>query len=104
VVTMRQGDIWWLESETERRPVLVVTRSAALPFLQRVVVAPVTRTIRGIRSEILLDEAEGLPQPCVASFDNLTTVATSNLTQYVGTLGVRHDELCRALRFATACS
>jgi len=104
VVTMRQGDIWWLESETERRPVLVVTRSAALPFLQRVVVAPVTRTIRGIRSEILLDEAEGFPQPCVASFDNLTTVATSTLTQYVGTLGDRHDELCRALRFATACS
>ena len=101
---MRQGDIWWLESETQRRPVLVVTRSAALPFLQRVVVAPVTRTIRGIRSEILLDEAEGLPQQCVASFDNLTTVATSNLTQYVGALGVRHDELYRALRFATACS
>jgi len=101
---MRQGDIWWLESETQRRPVLVVTRSAALPSLERVVVAPVTRTIRGIRSEILLDEAEGLPHPCVASFDNLTTVAASNLTQYVGTLGVRHDELCRALCFATACS
>ena len=51
MVTPRQGEIWWAEAEDKRRPVLVVTRSEALPVLTWVVVAPVTRTVRQIPTE-----------------------------------------------------
>ena len=53
----RQGEIWWAETEAKRRPMLVVTRSEAVPVLAGIVVAPVTRTIRDIPTEIQL----GLP-------------------------------------------
>ena len=50
----RQGEIWWAEADDKRRPVLVVTRNEAIPVLSRVVVAPVTRTVRGIPTEVAL--------------------------------------------------
>ena len=49
-----QGEIWWAETEEKRRPVLVVTRSEAVPVLTGIVVAPVTRTVRDIPTEIRL--------------------------------------------------
>ena len=65
----RQGEIWWAETEEQRRPVLVVTRSEALPVLTGIVVAPVTRTVREIPTEVRLGEAQGLPVDCAASFE-----------------------------------
>ena len=56
---------------------LVVTRSEAVPVLTGIVVAPVTRTIRDIPTEIQLGEAEGLPVDCAASFDNLQRIRRS---------------------------
>ena len=50
--TPRQGEIWWAEAEHERRPVLVVTRSEAVPVLSGIVVAPITRTVRRISTEM----------------------------------------------------
>ena len=50
----RQGEVWWAETEQARRPVLVVTRSEAVEVLIGIVVAPVTRTVRGIPTEIPL--------------------------------------------------
>ena len=52
----KQGEIWWAELESARRPVLVVTRTEAVPVLTGIVVAPITRTIRSIPSEIRLGE------------------------------------------------
>ena len=69
-----QGEIWWAETEDKRRPVLVVTRSEAIPVLTWLVVAPVTRTVRGIPTEIALGPEEGLPEPCAASFDNVQPI------------------------------
>lgn len=99
----QQGDIWWAESEDKRRPVLVITRSGAIPVLTRVVVAPVSRTVRGIPTEIGLGPSEGLPTDCAASFDNLQTLLRSVLTQRAGSLGARGEEICRALRALADC-
>jgi mRNA interferase MazF len=103
VTTPRQGEIWWAEVEAARRPVLVVTRSEAVEVLSGVVVAPVTRTVRRVPTEIPLGEAEGLREHCVASFDNLQRIRRSALTEKAGDLGIRRDEICFAVRAMTDC-
>ena len=59
-MVVSQGDIWWAEAEDKRRPVLVVTRSDAVPVLTWIVVAPVTRTVRDIPTEVRLGAPHGL--------------------------------------------
>ncbi len=103
VTIPQQGDIWWAEVETARRPVLIVTRSEAVEVLTGIVVAPVTRTIRQIPTEIPLGEPEGLREECVASFDNLQRIRRSSLTEKAGDLGLRRDEICQAIRAMTDC-
>ena len=99
-----QGDVWWAEVDDQRRPVLIVTRDAAIPVLRRVVVAPVTRTIRSIPTEIPLGADEGLPADCVASFDNLQPVNRHLLTTQAGALAAgRRHEVCRALAALADC-
>lgn len=100
---MTQGELWWAEAEDKRRPVLVVTRSEAVPVLGWLVVAPVTRTIREIPTEVALGPDEGLGEVCVASFDNLQPVRRSFLTGCLGSLGPRHPEICRALAALADC-
>jgi mRNA interferase MazF len=98
-----QGEIWWAEIEEKRRPVLVVTRSEAVAVLTGVVVAPVTRTVREIPTEIPLGNAEGLPVECAASFDNLQRIRLSALTERVGDLGARRQQICGALQALADC-
>lgn len=99
----RQGDIWWAEAEDKRRPVLVVTRSEAVEALTGIVVAPISRTVRGIPTEIHLGREEGLEIECAASFDNLQPILRSALTERVGALGLRQEEICSALRALADC-
>jgi mRNA interferase MazF len=106
VVTLpRRGEIWWAELEDAgRRPYLVLTRDAAIPVLNRVLAAPLTRTVRGIPTEVPLGPADGLPVECAASFDNLTTVPRSHLVERITRLPPAVlAEVCAALRAATAC-
>ena len=104
MVTPAQGEIWWAETEEgKRRPVLVVTRSHAVPVLNAVLVAPVTRTARHISTEIPLDDRAGLREPCVASFDNLQRISRRDLTERVGTLAQPRREICRALAALADC-
>ena len=98
-----QGEIWWAETEEKRRPVLVVTRSEAVSVLTGIVVAPVTRTIRDIPTEIRLGESEGLPVACAASFDNLQRIRRSALTERIGELGRRREQIRAALRALADC-
>lgn len=98
-----QGEIWWAETEEKRRPVLVVTRDEALPVLTWVLVAPVTRTIRGIPTEVPLGPEEGLPVECAASLDNLQPIRRSFLTDRAGALGPRRPDLCRSLAALADC-
>jgi mRNA interferase MazF len=101
----RRGDVWWLESpEMGRRPVLVVTRDSAIDVLTGIVVAPITRTVRNIDSEIPLDSDDGMPEPCSASFDNLRTVPISMMvTKLTRLSSERLPEICGAISFALEC-
>lgn len=100
----RQGEIWWAEAEDKRRPVLVVTRSEAVPVLSAVVVAPVTRSVRPIPTHLPLGSAEGLDSPCAATFDNLQPIRKVFLTTRAGALDPsRRTDLCRALRSMADC-
>jgi mRNA interferase MazF len=100
----RQGEIWWAEAEDQRRPVLIVTRSEAVPVLTWIVVAPVTRTIRGIPTEVPLGPAQGLAVECAAAFDNLLPIRRSFLSERAGDLGgLTATEICRALGALADC-
>ncbi len=98
-----QGDVWWAAAEDKRRPVLVVSRSEAVPVLRWLVVAPVTRTVRDIPTEVSLGPAEGLAVDCAASFDNLQPIRRAFLTERVALDNDRDGELCRAFRALTDC-
>ena len=99
-----RGDVIWadLGPPAGRRPVCVLTRSAAIEVLAAVTCAPITRTIRQIRSEVPVGSDEGLPEASVISCDNLVTVPKAYLdAQPVGHLDLdKHVELDRALRYA----
>lgn len=101
---MKRGDICWanIPAPVGRRPVVVITRDSAIPVLTGVVVAPITRTIRGIASEVTVGKREGLPEPSAITCDNLTTLPKALLDpDGVGKLGARkRAELDEALRFA----
>ncbi len=100
-----QGEIWWGELPEEgRRPFLVVTRDELIGRLRRVSVAPVTRTIRDIPTEVRLGPDEGLRVECAASFDNLQPIPRWALTERAGRLAAdRRVELCRALSALADC-
>ena len=81
-----------------------MTRSEAVPALTRIIVAPVTRTIRSIATEVALGPTNGLPAECVAVFDSLQPIRRSYLTDRVGHLEIDQiDEICRALRALADC-
>ena len=99
-----QGDVWWANAADKRRPVLIVTRNEGIPVLTWLMVAPVTRTVRNIPTEVALGSREGLAEPCAAVFDNLQPIRRSFLTQRVGRLDdTRRSELCRALSALADC-
>ncbi len=102
-MTPQQGEIWWAEAEDKRRPVLIVTRTEALPVLTHFVIAPVTRRIRSIPTEILMGTEEGLSAECVASFDNLQPIRARFLTDRIGSLSMPRQQICSALRALADC-
>lgn len=101
----RRGEIWWGEIEgVGRRPFLVMTRTAAIPVLHSVLAAPITRTVRGIPTELPLGPEDGMPEECVASFDNLRVVAKAYLVRRQCALDpVRLVEACETLRSVVDC-
>ena len=83
---------------------LVLTRDEALPRLRNVVVALVTRTIRGLDTEVELGPADGMPVECAVSLDNLRTVPRALLTEPITRLGsVKMAAVCRALARSAGC-
>lgn len=102
---MKRGEVWWVErADEKRRPVLVMTRTDAIPVLHSVVVAPATRTVRSIPSELRAGPDDGMPSECAFSFDNLTLVPKTMLTDRLCILGPdRMHEACVALDAALDC-
>ena len=99
-----RGDIFWadLGSPAGRRPVCVLTRDAAIQVLSAVTCAPITRTVRGIRSEVEVGAEEGLPEVSVITCDNIVTLPVGLLASSpVGHLSLgKRAELDHALRYA----
>jgi mRNA interferase MazF len=103
-VVVARGEVWWGEGPDEKgRPFLIVSRDAANEVMQRVLVAPVTRRVRGLPSELELGVEEGLPVASVASFDNLRPFPKAMLVRRLGTLGPRLHEICRAADATLDC-
>jgi mRNA interferase MazF len=83
------------------RPVLVLTRELVRPHLRTVTVAPITTTIRGLSTEVLLDAANGIGAPSVVSCDNITTIPGNALGEQIGILLERQERaLSEAVRAA----
>jgi len=101
----RRGEVWWAAIEDlGRRPFLVMTRSAAIGVLNGILAAPVTRTVRGLPTELALDAHDGMPSECAASFDNLRVIPKAYLMERICILDpIRLQGACVALRAAVDC-
>jgi len=86
------------------RPVVVLTRDSAIRYLGTVTVAPITSTIRGVPSEVVLDAEDGMKAPCAVNLHNAITISQERLGKRVTKLGsARVDEICAALAFSLGC-
>jgi len=86
------------------RPVIVLTRDSALRYLPTATVAPITSSIRGVPSEVKLDEEDGMTRPCAVNLHNSVTVSQQRLGKRVAHLAPgRMREVCAALRFSLGC-
>jgi mRNA interferase MazF len=102
---MRRGEIWFAETPGGDRPVLVLTRDPAADRIGSVVVAALTRTVRGLVSELALSaERDGVPTDCVVNFDNVHTVPRANFRRLVAELTAhRMAQACDRLHDACGC-
>jgi mRNA interferase MazF len=99
---MKQYEIWWadLPRPVGRRPVLLLSRTAAYAYLNKVLVAEVTSTVRSIPEEVVLGREEGVAAQSVANLDNIHVVAKARLRSRIGALPrARERELKRALGY-----
>jgi len=88
----------------KQRPVVVLTRESAIAYLSSVTVAPVTSTVRGVPSEVLLSESDGMKDVCVVNLHDIVTVSKAHLGRRVGLLSAdRLQEICGAIGFALGC-
>jgi mRNA interferase MazF len=102
MVTKAQGQIWWanLPDPMGWRPVLILTRNDALPKLHYVTVAPLTRTIRGIDSEVVLEPGDGVPARSAVTLDNIATIEQDLLAHHLTSLSAdRMNEIWEAIHF-----
>ena len=100
------GEVWWCElAEIGRRPVVVLSRDAAIPRLRRTIVAPCTTTIRGLSSEVLLEPGDDpVPLTSAINLDSIESVAVRVLVERLGRLSdARMREVCMALGIAVDC-
>ena len=100
---MRQFEIRWAHLPTPigRRPVLLLTRTAAYDYLNKVIVAEITSTIRDIPEEVAVGKREGLARESVINLDNVHVVPRALLGDRIGLLPHgRHREVKRALGYA----
>ena len=104
---VRRGEIWTYAfgSPDRTRPVLVLTRQEVIELLRTVMVAPVTSTIRGAPSEVIVGIDEGLKHDSAVNLDHVQTVETSRLGRRLGEANAaKMRAVCRALAIAAGCS
>src|SRR5438128_10243015 len=100
---MQRGEVRWYRfgRPDKRRPVVVLTRGSAIEYLAETTVAPITRTIRDIPTEVLLTPADGMPEDCAVNLDHIQTVSKNKLGAVIATLDENKMKSIRqALLFA----
>ncbi len=103
----QRGELWWCEPpEIGRRPVVVLSRDAAIPRLRRALIAPCTTTIRGLASEVILEPGDDpVRRKTAVNLDSVESVSIGVLTDRIGRLSdIRMSEICAALAVAVDCS
>ncbi len=101
-----RAELWWCEPpEIGRRPVVVLSRDAAIPRLRRTLVAPCTTIIRGLANEVLLEPGDDpVPRRTAVNLDSVESVSVGLLVERLGRLSdARLREICAALEVATEC-
>lgn len=104
--TPLRGELWWCElPEIGRRPVVVLSRDAAIPRLRRALIAPCTTTIRGLPSEVILEPGEDpIGRRSAVNLDSVESVSIAVLVERLGRLSdARMREICIALEIAVDC-
>ena len=102
----KRGEVWWSELPViGRRPVLVLSRDAAIPRLRRTLVAPCTTNVRGLPSEVVLDPGQDpVPKPSAINLDSVESISVAVLVERLGVLSDdRMREVCEALAVAVDC-
>lgn len=100
---MKRGDIRWYEFKApdKNRPVLILTRSSAIAYLNELTVAPVTSVIRNIPTEVLLNGEDGMKTLCAANFDHIQTISKAKIGRIVGHLSdEKWPDVQEAITFA----
>jgi mRNA interferase MazF len=88
----------------KKRLVVVLARDTAISYLSTVSVAPITSAIRGVPSEVVLSEEDGMKAACAVNLHNTITVSQDRLGRRVAKLqSLRMREICAALRFSLGC-
>lgn len=101
---MQRGEVWFAATPGGDRPVLILTRDPVADRIGSVVVAALTRTVRGLVSELELTPDDGVPTACVVSFDNLHTLPKDMFRRRVTALSAaRMYQACGVLSAATGC-
>ena len=102
---MQRGEIWFAATPGGDRPVLVLTRDPVADRIGSVVVVALTRTRRGLVSELALTtEDDQVPSDCVVNFDNIHTLPRASFRRSVTKLTpARLAQVCRVLAAATGC-
>jgi mRNA interferase MazF len=101
-----RGEIWGytFASPDKKRPVLVISRQDVIGLLHTVLVAPITSTIHGLPSEVVVGEREGLRHTSAVNLDHVQTVEKARLVGYIGHMSAdRMRDVCQALAVAVGC-
>ena len=101
-----RGEVWWCElPDIARRPVVVLSRDAAIARLRRTLIAPCTTTIRHLPSEVILEPGDDpIGQRCAVNLDSVESVSIATLVQRMGRLSdERVRQICAALAVAVSC-
>jgi mRNA interferase MazF len=104
---LNRGEIWLYSfaHPDKRRPVLVLSRQEVLGLLRTVMVAPITSTIHGAPSEVIVGVDEGLKKDSAINLDHVQTVDKQQLKRFIGSVGPeKMAAVCRALATATGCA
>lgn len=103
MTTLGHGQVWWADLD-KVRPVLILTRARVADRLTRVVIAPITTTVRGIATEVALGPPEGVREGSAANLDNVQLLPVDLLLRRAGRVDPgRWHEVCSAMGAVIAC-